>query len=77
MAEVCLAIDTFSIRVRTSRSRTRTRVDSLLKKGSGENMKRNLLFATLAFVLLFGSASSSAAQVKKVEMHIAGYLCGN
>jgi len=26
---------------------------------------------------LFGSAASSSAQVKRVQMHIAGYLCGN
>jgi hypothetical protein len=28
-------------------------------------------------VLLFGSATSSSAEVKRVRMHIAGYLCGN
>ena len=28
-------------------------------------------------VLVFGSATRSAAQVKRVQMHIAGYLCGN
>jgi hypothetical protein len=32
---------------------------------------------TLGLVLLFGSATSSSAQVKRVQMHIAGYLCGN
>lgn len=30
-----------------------------------------------AFVLILGSGLSAAAQVKKVQMHIAGYLCGN
>ena len=43
-------------------------------------MRRNLrytLTATLGVILLFGTAASSAAQVKRVQMHIAGYLCGN
>ena len=40
-------------------------------------MKRNAFVAILGLILLFGSAVSSAAQVKKVQMHIAGYLCGN
>ena len=33
--------------------------------------------ATLALLLLLGSAMESAAQVKRVQMHIGGYLCGN
>jgi len=40
-------------------------------------MGRNSLIAMFGLVLLFGSAVSSAAQVKRVQMHIAGYLCGN
>jgi hypothetical protein len=40
-------------------------------------MRRSLYLITLGFILLFGSAVSSAAQVKRVQMHIAGYLCGN
>jgi hypothetical protein len=40
-------------------------------------MRRNLYIAMLGLVLLFGSAASSAAQVKRVQMHIDGYLCGN
>jgi hypothetical protein len=40
-------------------------------------MRRNVLFALLGLVLLFGSAGSSSAEVKRVEMHIGGYLCGN
>jgi hypothetical protein len=40
-------------------------------------MKRiSLLILTGAFVL-FGSAVVSNAQVKRVQMRIAGYLCGN
>jgi len=31
----------------------------------------------LALLLLLGSAIASAAQVKRVQMHIGGYLCGN
>jgi hypothetical protein len=40
-------------------------------------MKRPLVLVTLGLVLLFGGATASRAQVKRVEMHIAGYLCGN
>ncbi len=40
-------------------------------------MRRNTAIAIFSLVLLFGGAVSSAAQVKRVQMHIAGYLCGN
>jgi len=40
-------------------------------------MRSNTLLAVFSVVLLFGSAASSVAQVKRVQMHIAGYLCGN
>jgi hypothetical protein len=40
-------------------------------------MRRNLLLAVFGLVLVFGSAPRSSAQVKRVQMHIAGYLCGN
>jgi hypothetical protein len=40
-------------------------------------MRRNTLLAVLGLVLLFGGAGTSSAQVKQVQMHIAGYLCGN
>lgn len=40
-------------------------------------MKRNITLALLGLVLLLGSAASSRAEVKRVQMHIAGYLCGN
>ena len=40
-------------------------------------MKRNTLLASLGLVLLFGSVFSMEAQVKQVQMHIDGYLCGN
>jgi hypothetical protein len=40
-------------------------------------MKRNIFVGMVGLVLLFGSAAASAAQVKRVQMHIAGYLCGN
>jgi hypothetical protein len=40
-------------------------------------MRRNIFLATVGLGLLFGSAASSEAQVKRVQMHIAGYLCGN
>jgi len=40
-------------------------------------MRRNISIVILGFGLVFGSAASSIAQVKRVQMHIAGYLCGN
>ena len=40
-------------------------------------MRRIGFLASLGLVILFGSVSSSQAQVRQVEMHIAGYLCGN
>ena len=40
-------------------------------------MRRNTSMVMFGLVLLFGSAVSSVAQVKRVQMHIAGYLCGN
>lgn len=40
-------------------------------------MRRNIFIGIVGVVLLFGSAVSSQAQVKRVQMHIAGYLCGN
>ena len=42
-----------------------------------EEMKKNIALVLLGSVLLFGTAMSSTAQVKRVQMHIAGYLCGN
>ena len=40
-------------------------------------MKRYLLPPMLGLVLLFGGAASSQAEVRRVQMHIGGYLCGN
>lgn len=31
----------------------------------------------LGLLILFGGAGTSRAQVKRVEMRIGGYLCGN
>jgi hypothetical protein len=47
-----------------------------LHQGESE-MKRNITLALLGLVLLMGSATNSSAEVKRVQMHIAGYLCGN
>lgn len=35
------------------------------------------VLAVIGLVLVFGGATRSVAQVKRVQMHIAGYLCGN
>jgi hypothetical protein len=40
-------------------------------------MRRNIFLAVLGLLFLFGNVIDSQAQVKQVEMHIAGYLCGN
>jgi len=40
-------------------------------------MKKKSALIVFGLVLIFGGASSSPAQVKRVQMHIAGYLCGN
>lgn len=40
-------------------------------------MKKNYVAALVGLVLLFGSAGVSRAEVRRVQMHIAGYLCGN
>ena len=40
-------------------------------------MRRNIFLAAIALAFLFGNLSTAEAQVKQVEMHIAGYLCGN
>lgn len=40
-------------------------------------LKRKILPILAGLFLLFGNAASSSAQVKRVQMHIAGYLCGN
>jgi hypothetical protein len=40
-------------------------------------MRRIISLVALGVLLLFGWASNTQAQVKQVEMHIAGYLCGN
>jgi hypothetical protein len=42
-----------------------------------DEMKRYLTLAMIGLMLLLGSATTSRAEVKRVEMHIAGYLCGN
>jgi len=43
----------------------------------GGKMRRNTSIAILGLVLLLISAMGSTAQVKRVQMHIDGYLCGN
>ncbi len=40
-------------------------------------MKRKLFTGWLCLVLLTSFASVTRAEVKRVEMHIAGFLCGN
>lgn len=42
-----------------------------------EKMRRNITLTLIGVALLFGSATSSGAEVRRVEMRIGGYLCGN
>jgi hypothetical protein len=43
----------------------------------GSVVRPSLTVGLLTLIILFSSAASSSAQVKRVQMHIAGYLCGN
>lgn len=38
---------------------------------------KKIITITAAFAAILLSAVSAVAQVKRVQMHIAGYLCGN
>ena len=40
-------------------------------------MRRKVVLALFGLALLFSSPGASRAEVKQVQMHIAGYLCGN
>lgn len=40
-------------------------------------MKKKTTLVVFCLVLVIGSATRAGAQVKQVQMHIAGYLCGN
>ena len=42
-----------------------------------KKMRRNITLALFGVVLLIGGATRSAAEVRRVEMRIGGYLCGN
>lgn len=48
-----------------------------LEYGQEIKVKKRVVLFTFGVLLLFGNAAHSAAQVKRVQMHIAGYLCGN
>ena len=38
---------------------------------------KTTIAASLSLLILFGGAGTSRAQVRKVEMRLGGYLCGN
>lgn len=40
-------------------------------------MRRNITLVLLGVALLAGNATTAAAEVRRVEMRIGGYLCGN
>ena len=40
-------------------------------------MNRNVILLVFGLVLIFGGGARAGAQVKRVQMHLGGYLCGN
>lgn len=42
-----------------------------------KKMKKKTALIVFGLALVFGGPGRSEAQVKRVQMHIAGYLCGN
>jgi len=40
-------------------------------------MKKKIALLVFGLAVVFVGAARSDAQVKRVQMHIAGYLCGN
>ena len=42
-----------------------------------KKMRRNITLTLIGVALLFGNPTSSGAEVRRVEMRIGGYLCGN
>lgn len=40
-------------------------------------MKKKTILIVFGLCLVLACGASAAAQVKRVQMHIAGYLCGN
>ena len=66
LAFVCLAV---------SRRRETTVITDLNQER--EKMIKKTALIVFGLVLVFGGATRSQAQVKRVQMHIAGYLCGN
>jgi hypothetical protein len=40
-------------------------------------MRKKAALVVFGVILILGAASHSGGQVKRVQMHIAGYLCGN
>ena len=40
-------------------------------------MKKRTTLIVFGLCLVLCSVTNAAAQVKRVQMHIAGYLCGN
>jgi hypothetical protein len=55
----------------------RMKVFGQLQVKENVEMKRTVVRVLSGLVLLGGIATNSSAQVKRVEMHMAGYLCGN
>jgi hypothetical protein len=47
------------------------------EKKMRRNDRRYTFTVILALLLFLASAAGAVGQVKRVEMHIGGYLCGN
>ncbi|MGA9770669.1 MAG: hypothetical protein WBV94_16635 [Blastocatellia bacterium] len=49
----------------------------MMKRLEEETMKRDLAFIVVSLALVIGLSGGVSAEVKTVQMKIAGYLCGN
>jgi hypothetical protein len=54
-----------------------TKLHGFIRFDQEREMKKKAILIMLGLLLVCGSATQSSAQVTRVQMHIAGYLCGN
>jgi hypothetical protein len=66
------------VRLAVAATAVRGRAECEPTSDSGDlEMRKHITVALLGLGLLFGGAATSRAEVRRVQMHIAGYLCGN
>ena len=54
-----------------------SRERTLVLQSQGGMMKKFLMSTLVAVLVLVASANTGRAEVKSIQMKIAGYLCGN